>query len=150
MPHNARNFNTGAGSSHRGKSRAVSDAQGGEEGLLRDLHAAYLLHAALALLLLLQELLFAADVATVALRGDVLAVGADRLAGDDPAPHGRLYRHLEVLARDELLELLHERPPAVVGLVAVDDDRERLDRVARDQDLDLDQVGGLVAQAGAR
>src|SRR4028119_1870822 len=111
MPHNARNFNTGAGSSHRGKTQAVSDAQGGEEGLLRDLHAAYLLHAALALLLLLQELLFAADVAAVALRGDVLAVGADRLAGDDPAPHGRLDRHLEVLARDQLLELLHEAPP---------------------------------------
>ncbi len=34
----------------------------------------------------------------------------------------------------------------MVRLVAVDDDRERLDRVAGDQDLHLDEVGGLVAQ----
>src|SRR5690606_4782536 len=43
-----------------------------QEGLLRDLHAADLLHALLAFLLLLQKLLLARDVATVALGQHVL------------------------------------------------------------------------------
>src|SRR5919107_596439 len=84
MPHNAANFNTGEGSAHPGRCRAALDAQGREESLLRDFHAADLLHAALALLLLLQKLLLTRDVSAVALGGDVLAVGADRLAGYDP------------------------------------------------------------------
>src|SRR3546814_12896490 len=41
--------------------------QHGEEGLLRDLHAADLLHPLLAFLLLLQQLLLARSVATIAL-----------------------------------------------------------------------------------
>ena len=44
-----------------------------QEGRLRDLHLAELAHALLALLLLLQQLALARDVAAVALRGHVLA-----------------------------------------------------------------------------
>src|ERR1700733_15464494 len=49
------------------------DLQYGQEGFLRNLHRADLLHALLAFLLLLQQLALARDVATVALGGDVLA-----------------------------------------------------------------------------
>src|SRR5918993_1841205 len=75
-----------------------SDPQGGEERFLRYLHAPDLLHAAFALFLLFEELALAGDVPTVALRRHVLAVGAHRLAGNDPLPHRRLHRHLELLA----------------------------------------------------
>src|SRR5690606_41799445 len=54
----------------------------GEEGLLRDFHPTDLLHPLLAFLLLLQQLLLARPVATVALGEDVLAQRLDRGAGD--------------------------------------------------------------------
>src|SRR5581483_6887824 len=59
--------------------------QRGDEGRLWDLHVADLAHALLALLLLFEKLLLAADVAAVALRQHVLAQRADRLARDHAA-----------------------------------------------------------------
>src|SRR5215212_5074179 len=103
-----------------------SDAQRREEGLLRDLDAPNLLHAAFASLLLLEQLPLPRDVAAVALGRYVLAVGPHGLPGDDPLPHRSLHRHLELLARDQLFELLGERPTAPVRLVAVHDDGERV------------------------
>src|SRR5919107_632807 len=85
-----------------------SDPQGGEERFLGYLHAPYLLHAAFALFLLFEELALAGDIPTVAFCRHVLAVGAHRLAGDDPLPHLRLHRHLELLAWYQLLQLLGE------------------------------------------
>src|SRR5215210_8729282 len=122
------------------------DAQRGQEGLLRYLHAADLLHAALALFLLLEELAFAGDVATVTFGSNVFAVGANGLACDHTLAHGGLHWHLELLARDQLFELLDYRAAALEGLVAVNDDRERVHGVTRDEDLDLYQVGRLVAK----
>src|SRR3954464_10149744 len=95
-----------------------------EEGLLRNLDAPYLLHALLALLLLLEELALAGDVAAVALGDHVLADRLDGLAGDDLGADRRLDRDLELLARDLLAQALHERAPGGVGLVPVHDHRE--------------------------
>ncbi len=47
--------------------------QSGDEGFLRDLDAAELPHLLFAFLLLVQELALAADVAAIALRGDVFS-----------------------------------------------------------------------------
>src|SRR5580704_18298984 len=60
---------------------AAVHLEGGDEGRLRDLDVADLAHPLLALLLLLEKLLLAADVAAVALGQHVLAQRADRLAG---------------------------------------------------------------------
>src|SRR5688572_14418678 len=113
----------------------VSDSQRCQEGFLGYLHAADLLHAALALFLLLEELAFTGYVATVALGGNVLAVSADGLAGDHALAHGGLDRHLELLAWDQLFEFLDEGAGALIGLVAVDDDGERIDGLTGDEDL---------------
>src|SRR5579875_3945717 len=59
-----------------------------DEGLLRDLHPTDVLHPLLALFLLLEELALAGDVAAVALGQHVLALGLDRLPGDDPPADG--------------------------------------------------------------
>ena len=95
----------------------------GEEGVLRDLDVADLLHPLLAFLLLLQQLALAGDVAAVALGGDVLAEGRDRLAGDDLGADGGLDGDLELVAVDLRPELLDQLQAASIGLVAVDDDR---------------------------
>src|SRR5215208_2641073 len=124
----------------------LSNTQRGQEGFLRYLHAADLLHAALALFLLFEELAFAGYVATVAFGSNIFAVGANGLACYDTLAHGGLHWYLELLAWDQLFELLDECPAALVGLVAVDDDGERVHGVARDEDLDLHQVGRLVAE----
>src|SRR5215213_10756852 len=96
------------------RERVGSDAEGGEEGLLWDLHPPDLLHPTLAGFLALEELALAGDVPAVALGGHVLAVGAHRLAGDDPAPHRRLHGNLELLARYELSKPLDEGPTAPI------------------------------------
>jgi hypothetical protein len=85
------------------------------------------LHPLLAGLLLLEQLALAGDVTAVALGQDVLADRADVLAGDDPRADGGLDRHLELLPRDEFLELAGHHHAVAVGLVLVDDRRERVD-----------------------
>src|SRR5436305_1460586 len=97
----------------------------GHERLLRDLDPADLLHALLALFLAFEQLALPGDVAAVALREHVLALGLDGLAGDDPPADRGLDRHVEQLARDQLTELRGHPPPVRVGLGAVHDGRER-------------------------
>ena len=81
------------------------EVEGGDEGLLRHLDPADLLHLLLAFLLALEQLALARDVTAVALREHVLALRLHRLAGDDaPADRG-LDRHVEQLARDQLAQL---------------------------------------------
>src|SRR5690606_10264097 len=103
------------------------EAEGLDEGLLGDLDPPEALHALLALLLLLEELALAGDVAAVELGRDVLAVDLDRLPGDDLAADGRLDRDVELLAGHQVLELLGGALAVVVGLLAVDDHAEGVD-----------------------
>src|SRR5690606_14366468 len=118
----------------------------GDEGGLRDLDGPDVLHALLTLLLLLEQLALAADVAAVALGEDVLAHRAHGLARDDARADGRLDRHLELLARDDLLELGGHHHAVVVRLVLVHDRAEGVDLLALEQDVHLDEVGHLVAR----
>src|SRR5699024_1360507 len=92
------------------------------------------LHALLALLLLLEELAFTADVAAVALGEHVLADRADGLAGDHAGTDRGLDGHLELLTRDEVLELAGHRDAVRVRLLAVHDRAERVDLLALQQD----------------
>src|SRR5262245_35200070 len=92
-----------------------------QKRLLRNFHLPELFHAPLALLLLLQELALAGHVAAVALGQHVLAQRLHRGAGDDLAADRRLHRHLEHLARDELLHLVDQLAAARIGIVAVND-----------------------------
>src|SRR4051794_25576530 len=131
----------------------VPQLQDGEERLLRDLDAPDLLHALLALLLALEELALARDVAAVALGGHVLAEGLDGLAGDDVRADRRLDRDVVLLARDLRAQLLGQHAPDVIGLVAMHDHRERIDGIAGEQHVELRQVRGaqpadLVVQGG--
>src|SRR5688500_16934899 len=111
---------------------SVPDLEYSEERLLGDLDAADLLHPLLPLLLLLEEFALARDVAAVALRRDVLAHGLDGFAGDDAVADRRLDGDLELLPRDELAQLLGHLPTPYVRFVGVDDDAERIDRIAID------------------
>ena len=124
---------------------APSEVSAAMKASWRDLDPADHLHPLLALLLLLEQLALAGDVAAVALGEHVLADGADGLAGDDPGADGGLDRHLELLPRDQLLELAGHHHAVGVRLVLVHDRGERVDRLALQQDVDLDQVGGLLA-----
>src|SRR5215210_7574741 len=116
-------------STRRWDRELVAEFEDGQEGLLRDLDAADLLHPLLALALALEQLALARDVAAVALGRHVLAEGLDGLAGDDLRADGGLDRHVVLLARDLLAQALGEHLALVVSLVAVDDHAERVDRV---------------------
>src|SRR6476620_694095 len=124
---------------------SVVQAECGHERLLGNLDAPALLHALLPLLLAVEELALARDVAAVALGDDVLALRLHRLAGDDAPADRSLDRHVEQLARDELAQLLRHAPPVVVRLVAMDDGRERVGRDPVQEDVDLREVRAVIA-----
>src|SRR6476620_7737766 len=83
-----------------------------EKCTLRDLDLAELAHSLLALLLLLQQLALAADVAAIALGGNILGERADRLARDDAAADRGLDGDLEQLLGDQVLQLLADAAAA--------------------------------------
>src|SRR5258708_39822667 len=89
--------------------RRVVEVEDGEDRLLRPLDGAALLHAFASLLLLLEQLALARDVAAVALREHVLAASLHRFACDDARADRRLNRDVEELSRDFDLEPLDER-----------------------------------------
>ena len=116
----------------------------GEEGLLRHLHVADLLHALLTLLLLLEKLALTRYVATVALGRHVLAHLLHRLAGDNLATDGGLDGNVELLAGDEFLELLTHAAAEVIGVVDVSQGREGIHGFAIEQDVELHEARGTV------
>src|ERR1700736_3648354 len=105
-------------------------AQHRHERFLRDLDRPHALHPLLAFLLLLQQLALAGHVAAVTLCQDVLSLRRDRLPGDHLTPDGGLDRHFIELAGDDRLELLHQFPPLDLGLAAVRDQGQGVDRLA--------------------
>src|SRR6266576_3964419 len=117
-----------------------------QERLLWDLDRSHLLHALLSFFLLLEQLALARHVAPIALGGDVLAQRADRLAGDHFGPDRGLDHDLEQLARDQLFQLLGDLLAPLVRFVAMDDDRERVHRVAVEQHVELDEVSRAVLE----
>src|SRR6266545_1612128 len=117
-----------------------------QERLLRDLDRPDLLHALLALFLLLEEFALPRDVAAVTFGGHVLAQGPDGLARDHLGADRRLNHHLEQLPWDELLQLLGDLAAPLVRLVRVDDDAERVHRVAVEQHVELYQLGRPVGE----
>jgi hypothetical protein len=100
-----------------------------------------LFHLLFALLLLVEELALAGDVAAVAFRGDVLAHLAHVVAGDDLAADRGLDRDLEHLRRDDLGELLAQVAALPLGLGPVHDARKGVHRLAVHEDVHLHQVG---------
>src|SRR5690606_2729097 len=77
--------------------------------------------------------------------GHVLAQGGDGFPGDDLAADRGLDRDLEEVPGDEVLQALAKLPAARFRRAAVDDHAERVDRLAIDQDVHLDEVAGAVA-----
>ena len=98
-------------------------AKSSNKRFLRDRHIAILAHPGLALLLLIQQLLLAANVAAIALRGHVLAHRGDGFAGDDFAADGGLDRHFEQVAGDQVFEAFAHAAAAFLRDAAVDDHR---------------------------
>src|SRR5664280_562872 len=120
-------------------------AQRSDEGLLGHLDAADHLHALLALFLLLEELALASDVAASDVYKRQLAYSPYGLPRDHARPDRSLDRHLELLARNEGLELLGHHHAVAVRLVLVHDRAERVNRVAVQEDVDLDKIRLQVA-----
>src|SRR6185369_1667689 len=112
----------------------------GEKRFLRDLDPSHLLHALLAFLLLLEQLAFARDVAAITLRNHVLAERLDRLTRDHLVSNRSLNRNLKQLPRYQLLHLLRQRPALRCRSAAMQNQRQRIPRLARDQHVELHQI----------
>src|SRR5437773_8468375 len=111
-----------------------------QKSLLWNLHPADLLHSLLAFLLFLEQFALARDVAAVTLRDHVLAHRFHGFAGDYFCADGRLDRHFEKLTRDQFLHLRGEGSALRGGGVAMQNERQRIDRLASHQHVELDQI----------
>ncbi len=122
----------------------VAERKHGEERLLRHFDRADALHALLSFFLLFEEFAFAGDVTAVALGEHVLAHGFHGGSADNLSADGSLDGDVELLARNEVLELHADGVRVGVRLVAVDNDGEGVDRVAVQEDVEFDEVVALV------
>ena len=86
-----------------------------------------------------------ADVAAVALGQHVLAQRLDRGARDDLRADRGLDRHVELLARNQVLHPLDQFAAAAVGVAAMHDQAQRIDAIAVDQHVDAHERAGLEA-----
>ena len=113
---------------------------------MRQIDAADAAHLLFALFLLFQQLLLPRDIAAVALGQNVLAERFDRFTGDDLAADGRLHRDFKQLAGDVVLQLFDNSSGSRIGVVGVDDERQRVHRFAVEQDVELDELRFPVAE----
>src|SRR6185437_15971561 len=116
-----------------------------EERFLRNLDAADLLHALLAFLLFLQQLLLARNVAAVALRKHVLAQRLHRGACDDLRADRGLDRHVEHLPRNQFVHPLDQVAATPVCLRTMHDQAECVHPVAVDQHVHAHERAGFEA-----
>ena len=105
-------------------------------------------HFFLALFLLFQQLALAGDVASVALGGYVFAQGGDGFAGDDFGAYGCLYGNFVLLAGQQFFQFFADFAAKGFGLAAVYQGRERIHRLAVEEDVQFDQVGAAVVYGG--
>src|SRR5262249_30258876 len=137
----------------RGSGLSDVHLERGPEGGLRDIYPPELAHPVLALLLLLHQRAPRGYAAAIAFGGDIFAQRTDRLAGDHAAPNRGLDRDLEKLPRNQIFQLLADRTAALLGLAAMGDETERVDRVLVHQDGNAHQIAlgvavHLVVEAG--
>src|SRR4030095_3398817 len=123
----------------------VVDFEDCKKRLLRNLYFADSLHTLLALFLLLQQLALSGDVAPIALGDHVLAKSLHRFAGDYLAPDSSLNWNLEELPRYQLPHFFHQRASPRIRKLAVDDQRQRIDRLAGHKHVELDQIAVPIA-----
>jgi hypothetical protein len=119
--------------------------QRGDEGFLGNAYIPILPHPRLALLLLVQQLLLARNVAAIAFRRHVLAHRRDGLAGDYLAADRGLDGDFEQVAGDQVFQALAHAAASGLCGAAVDDHAQRIDRVAVDEDAHLHKVAFAVA-----
>src|SRR5512135_457464 len=125
---------------------SLLDLEYRQEGLLRDLDGADLLHPLFPFLLLFQELPLSRDVAAVAFRDDVLPDRLDRLPRDDLSADRRLDDHFEHLTGNQFPQALRDVPPLRVGVIPVHDERKGIHLVPVEQDIQPDEVGLLKSE----
>ncbi len=105
------------------------------------LDRADLFHAFFARFLFFKQLLLARNIAAVTLGDDVFAQGFDCLTRDHVGANGRLDGNVELLARNNLTHFGHHGAATIDRLAPVNNDRQRIDALTVEQDIDLDNVG---------
>lgn len=102
-------------------------------------------HPLLSLLLFLQQLHASRWITTIQLRGNILSQRLDGFSRHNLSPHRRLDDDFEQLAVEKLLEAADPVLAEGAGLRAVDDLGDGVDGDVVDEELELDNVGFVVA-----
>ena len=94
--------------------------------------------------MLFKQLFLSGNIAAVALCKNVLAHSLDGFARNDLSADTRLDRHLKELSGDLLLELFRHFSGSAVRLFLVDDERQRVNDLAVEHDVELDKFAGNI------
>lgn len=93
--------------------------QNGEEGFLRNLDRANLLHALLTFLLFFEKFALTGDVTAVTFRCNIFTDSLDCLAGNDFSSDCSLYGNIELLTRNKFFQFLAHATSESHGVVGV-------------------------------
>ena len=113
------------------------------EGALRNFDGTDLAHPLLSLLLFLEKFSLTGDITSVTFRSNVLAHSLDCLSSDDLCSDCSLDGNIELLSRDEFLQLLAHLASEVVGMISMDKGRERIGRITIKEDIKLHKLSLL-------
>src|SRR5690606_22552120 len=119
----------------------VFDLQDGQEGFLRDLDTADLLHALLAGLLFFEQFFLAGDIAPITFGKHVLAQRLDVFARNDLGADGRLDGHVEHRAGNEAAHAGNHVAATLARVGPVHDHGQGVDPVAIDEQVNLHHIG---------
>ena len=111
---------------------------------MRLLVITYLTHTLLSLLLFLQKLSLSSHVTAVALGSHILTHLADSFPGNDFRSDRSLDGDIELLTRDQVLELQAYLSAEIIGTVLMDKRGQRICRITIEQNIELDQLGRTI------
>ena len=107
---------------------------------MRNLDRAELTHTLFAFLLLFEKLFLSRYITAIALCENILTHSLYGLTCDDLSTYGNLYRDLEKLSWNVILELFGNAACSCIGIVGVYDKGERIDDVSGKQNIELDEL----------
>ena len=112
---------------------------------LRNIDRAELSHALLPLFLLFQQFFLMGYISTVAFCDYIFAICAHCGASDDFLSDRCLYRNLELMHGDNILEFFADEAPSMICIRFMHDHRERIHHFFVEQDIQFNQFRLFVA-----
>src|SRR5699024_332838 len=116
-----------------------------DKGFLRNFDGTHHLHTLFTFLLLLEQLALTRNVTAITLGKHVFPDRTNVLSGNNARTDSSLDGNLKLLPRNKFLELCSHFHAVTICMITVGDDRERINGISLQQDVDFYQISNLGA-----